>query len=109
VVITASIVASAGASMPAPLAIPPAVHPSPPRAACLLRVSVVMIAVAASSPPVPLRASTARSMPDRSFGRSSCSPINPVEHTTTSLAPRPSRSATRSAEAWVFWNPSGPV
>jgi hypothetical protein len=37
------------------------------------------------------------------------SPINPVEHTTTSPAPIPSSAATCSAVAWVSANPSGPV
>ena len=44
-----------------------------------------------------------------STGRSLRSPIRPVEQTTTSIAPMPSRSATRSATAWVVWKPSAPV
>ena len=48
VVMTTSIVASAGASMPAPLAMPPTVQPSPWATASLDTVSVVMIAVAAA-------------------------------------------------------------
>ena len=39
----------------------------------------------------------------------SCSPISPVEHTTTSPAPMPSSPATSSAVVCVFWKPSGPV
>ena len=52
VVSTTSIVASWGASMPAPLAIPPTDHPSPSTTTCLLTVSVVMIASAAAVPAV---------------------------------------------------------
>ena len=52
VVITTSIVASCGASMPAPLAMPPMLQPSASTADCLLTVSVVMMAAAASAPAV---------------------------------------------------------
>jgi hypothetical protein len=55
VVKNASMVARFGAIMPAPLAIPPTWQPTPeavkPTATCLGRVSVVMIARAASAPP----------------------------------------------------------
>ncbi len=51
VVRTTSIVASAGASMPAPLAMPPTTNPSPWATACFGTVSVVMIASAATAPP----------------------------------------------------------
>ncbi len=51
VVTTTSMVASAGASMPAPLAMPPTVQPSRPTTATLWTVSVVLIATAAASPP----------------------------------------------------------
>ena len=53
VVRTTSIVASAGASMPAPLAMPPTTNPSPCATACFGTVSVVMIASAATAPPSP--------------------------------------------------------
>ena len=49
---TTSIVASWGASMPAPLAIPPIDQPAPSTTACLLTESVVMIASAAAGPAV---------------------------------------------------------
>ena len=52
VVRTTSIVASCGASMPAPLAIPPTDQPAPSTTACLLTESVVMIASAAPLPAV---------------------------------------------------------
>ena len=48
VVITHSMVAMPGASIPAPLAIPPTVHPSPAETAVFVTVSVVLMATAAS-------------------------------------------------------------
>ncbi len=108
VVSTTSIVASWGASMPAPLAIPPTDQPAPSTTTCLLTESVVMIASAAARPWGP-RAAWAASTPSSRCWRSFASPIRPVEQTTTSTAPMPSRSATRSATAWVVWKPSAPV
>jgi hypothetical protein len=109
VVRTTSIVASAGASMPAPLAIPPTLKPSRATTASLATVSVVRMALAAPPPPSPASSATARSTPASSPSRSSCSPISPVEHTITSTAPTPRLAATRSAVACVVWKPSGPV
>jgi hypothetical protein len=109
VVSTTSMVASCGASMPAPLAIPPIVQPLPSTTTCLLTESVVMIAAAASGPPSDDRVASAASMPLSTSSRSFFSPISPVEQTTTSMAPAPSPAATRSATAWVVWNPSAPV
>ena len=83
-------VASCGASMPAPLAIPPMLQPlRPSTTTCLRTVSVVMIAVAASSPPSGPSAASAASTPASSTSRSLVSPISPVEQTTTSTAPMP--------------------
>ena len=90
VVSTTSIVASWGASIPAPLAIPPMLQPLPSTTTCLLTVSVVMIAVAASSPPSGPSAPRASSTPASSTSRSLVRPIRPVEQTTTSTAPMPS-------------------
>jgi hypothetical protein len=109
VVSTTSIVASCGASMPAPLAIPPTDQPAPSTTTCLATESVVMIASAASFPPSGLRAGIAASTPSRRFCRGLVRPISPVEQTTTSTAPMPRFVATRSATACVVWNPSGPV
>ena len=109
VVSTTSIVASCGASIPAPLAMPPRLQPGPWTTACLLTESVVMIASAASCPPSADRPSYAASTPASSASRSLVSPISPVEQTTTSTAPAPIRSATRSATACVVWKPAGPV
>ena len=109
VVRTTSMVASWGASIPAPLAMPPTLQPAPSTTTCLLTESVVMIALAASAPPAPSRASWAASTPASTCSRSLARPISPVEQTTTSFAPMPTCSATRSATAWVVWKPSGPV
>ena len=107
-------VASPGASMPAPLAMPPMVNswPSasvPMNSADLGTQSVVMMAVPASGPPSALRAAAAASTPGRILSMGSCSPIRPVEQTKTSVAEMPSTSATFSAVLWVFWKPVGPV
>ena len=109
VVRTTSIVARPGASMPAPLAIPPTAKPSAVSTACLATVSVVMIASPRRRRPRRDRAACAAVTPgsSRSIGRRS--PISPVEQTATSPAPQPRRSATCSAVAWVSWKPSGPV
>ncbi len=102
-------VASWGASMPAPLAIPPTDQPAPSTTTCLLTESVVMIACAASPPPLPDSASYAASAPASTCSRGLASPMSPVEQTSTSMAPMPARSATLSATACVVWKPSGPV
>src|ERR1035437_930930 len=109
VVITTSIVASAGASMPAPFAIPPTDHPSPVASACLSTVSVVMIAVAAACPPVSDSAATAASIPVMILSMGNSSPIRPVEATTTSPGDTPSAVARCSALRWVSANPAAPV
>ena len=67
------------------------------------------IASAAEAPTSVDSFAAAASIPAFSASRSSSSPISPVEHTTTSMAPKPSRCATSSAEAWVVWKPAGPV
>ena len=116
VVMTQSIVASDGASIPAPLAIAPTVQLSWCSATCLGTVSVVMMARAASSPPVspPAISWTTSRTPARTLSIGSRSPIRPVEHTATSIAPvsvpqSDSAAAVASAVAWVSWKPSGPV
>jgi hypothetical protein len=114
VVRTTSIVARPGASMPAPFAIPPTDQPLRSTCVVLGRVSVVMMASAATGPPSRLSAFTAASTPARSLSIGSRSPIRPVEHTATSAGPtmrrpRLNRAAVNSAVAWVSWNPCGPV
>ena len=110
VVSTTSIVARPGASMPAPLAMPPTMKPAAVDATdCFGTESVVMIARAASSAPVTSSSGTASSTPASSRSIGSRSPIRPVEQTATSSAETPSAIAAHSAVAWVSWKPAGPV
>jgi hypothetical protein len=109
VVRTTSIVARLGASIPAPLAMPPMLQPSRCWTVVLGTLSVVMIARAASAPPSSDSACAASLTPAVSLSRGSRMPISPVLATATSTAPRPSSSATCSAVAWVSAKPSGPV
>ena len=102
-------VARLGASMPAPLAMPPTVTPSPEQLACLGTVSVVRMASAAAGPPDGDRSATALSTPASSGPSGKRTPMSPVEHTATSPAPTSSSRATCSAVAWVSPNPGGPV
>jgi hypothetical protein len=98
VVRTTSIVARPGASMPAPLAMPPTVKPLPSASAVFGTESVVMMAFAALAPPLAERPAVATSIPASNSDIGSRSPIRPVEHTATSIGPHPSTSATFSAE-----------
>ncbi|KIX78260.1 hypothetical protein SF23_07620 [Streptomyces sp. MBRL 10] len=114
VVSTTSMVARPGASMPAPLAMPPTVQPSREAVAVLCTVSVVLMAMAAASPPSADSAAAAVSMPGRSLSIGSRTPMRPVEATAISPAlcsapvPDPLRvAATFSAVAWVSWKPWG--
>ncbi len=109
VVSTTSIVASPGASIPAPFAIPPTDQPSPCTTTVFGRVSVVMMACAAAAPPSGDSASAAAPTPASSEAIGSRTPIRPVEHTATSPAPMSSSEATFSAVAWVSWKPPVPV
>src|SRR3954452_2655913 len=109
VVRTTSIVASLGASMPAPLAMPPTYQPSRCCTVVFGTESVVMIARAASGPPSSESALTAALTPAVSLSMGSRTPISPVEATATSIAPSPSSAAACSAVAWVSWKPPGPV
>ncbi len=110
VVITTSIVASPGASLPAPLAMPPTVHPSSEdRTDCFGFVSVVMMARAASSPPPSASATATRATPSSSFSSGSCSPMRPVLQTSTSPLETSSARPTASALACVTWKPGDPV
>lgn len=113
VVSTTSIVARAGASMPAPLAMPPTVHVpsgvSTETCAVLATVSVVMIAVAAARPPSVDNAAAAVSTPASSASIGTGWPITPVDATTTSPEEMPSTSPTFSAVSCTCTKPSGPV
>ena len=97
-VLTTSIVASAGASMPAPFAMPPIVQPfGDVWTASLATVSVVMIATAAEGPPAFDRSCAASSMPVRIASIGSRWPIRPVEQTATSVVGQPTSAPTHSA------------
>jgi hypothetical protein len=62
---------------------PPIFHSSPATVTVLATVSVVMIARAASRPPVRLRALATVDMPSCSGAGSRGMPMRPVEHTST--------------------------
>ena len=110
VVSTTSMVASAGASMAAPLAMPPIWYTMPAMVQVFGTVSVVLIASAAASPPCPADAwAVAAVTPASSRSSGSRSPISPVEQTAISPAPTPSSPARCSAVRWVSWKPAGPV
>src|SRR5690625_1942336 len=112
VVRTTSMVASCGASIPAPLAMPPTRTPeSVVRSAVLGTVSVVMIALAAAasgSAPAASRVAPVV-MPASSVCIGRRSPIRPVEQTSTSWAETSSVAAKCSAVRRVSARPSGPV
>jgi hypothetical protein len=109
VVSTQSMVARPGASIPAPLAMPPTDQPSRSTTTVFATESVVMIATAASCPPSGVRACAARVTPSSSRGMGRRSPIRPVEQTRTSPAEMPRAAAVCSAVACVSAKPSGPV
>ncbi len=102
-------VASAGASMPAPLAMPPIVYPPGRWNAILATVSVVLMASAAARPPARDASARAASTPPSNGSMGSRSPIRPVEHTAISPAESASPAARRSADTCVSAKPSGPV
>ena len=93
-------VARAGASMPAPLAIPPTVYPRARWNAILLTVSVVLIASAAVVPPLREASPSAASSPPSSRSIGSRSPIRPVEHTAISPADSPSVPSAAARARW---------
>jgi hypothetical protein len=80
-------VAKPGASMPAPLAMPPTDQPSSAKLACFGNESVVMIASAAVGPPSVLSKGTSLVIPAVSLSIGSRTPMSPVEQTATSIAP----------------------
>ena len=85
--------------------------PSPENdtATSLGRVSVVMMARAASAPPVRERASQAAGTPVSNVGMSNWTPITPVDATMTSLAGQPTCSPTISVVFWALRRPTSPV
>ena len=110
VVITTSMVARAGASMPAPFAMPPiAQWCGEWYSAVLGTVSVVMIASAAAGPPSSDRSWVASSMPASTLSMGSRTPISPVEQTATSVTSAPIASAVHSAICRASARPARPV
>ena len=113
VVMKQSIVAMLGWIIPAPLAMPPIVTLRPPTlkrmANSLRRVSVVMIALAASTPFSVPSLVAALSMPLRIFGIGSRVPIRPVEQTSHSRALVCVTSAACSIMALASAMPPTPV
>ena len=84
VITTDNIVAKAGASMPAPFAIPANSEPLIDEVATLGTLSVVMIARETSSSDSIFSVVEIDSRPEMILGIGKSSPIRPVEHTTTS-------------------------
>ena len=115
VVMTHSMVARPGASMPTPLIMPPALQATPSAvretASSLGTVSVVMMARAASWPASGVGASApaARPAPARRVGMSRGTPMTPVEHTRTRPGSTPRSPAARAAVASVSRRPWAPV
>ena len=111
VVSTASIVAMFGASIAAPLAMPPTMKPGPPMTVSLRPVSVVRIACAAAVPlaALPLRPATRSMAPIRITPIGRVKPMSPVEHTSTSSGRHPSWAATRAHISSASSRPCWPV
>ena len=114
VVSTQSMVAIAGASIPAPFAIPPTFQPAPAITAFFGRVSVVMIAAAAAGPP------SAESPPRGPHPGQQLVHRQPLADQAgradrdlagadTPVPTAAQRAAVRSAVAWVSWKPGAPV
>ena len=106
---TDSIVASAGANIPAPFAMPANSAPLKFAVAIFGTESVVIIACALVCRPSLLSTGTIDSIPAIIFGIGSSSPIKPVEQTITSPDETLSDCPTCSAVLWVSANPCGPV
>ena len=90
-----------GAIMPAPLAMPLIVTGTPPRSTVAVatfgKVSVVMMAFAASNRPAGLASATSSPMTGANFSASSGSPMTPVEARKISSIPAPVAAAAISA------------
>ncbi len=109
-------VAIAGASIAAPLAMPPTVKLVPPAGsadaiASLRTVSVVSIASAAACPDASSDPSTAATfgMPASSAAIGNGMPIRPVEQTNTSAVSHPSAAAVISHMRRASARPGSPV
>ena len=109
----ASMVAMSGAIMPAPLAMPLRVTSTSPscavRVATLGKVSVVMMALAASSQPVSAARSSQAPSTASNFEASSGSPMTPVEARKIRSGEQPAARAAISAVSRVAAAPRCPV
>ena len=108
-----SIVAMSGAIMPAPLAMPLIVTSTPPivalRVASLGKVSVVMMALAASSQPSGRACFASFSSTPSNFVASSGSPMTPVEAMKICRSLAPVAAAAIFAESFTASAPTLPV
>ena len=111
VVQTASIVAMSGASIAAPLAMPPTLKSSPATTASLGTVSVVMIARAAWAPAStpPRRAMTIGSISGMTLSMGNGIPISPVWQIRISSAVQPMSPATATQSRSTAARPPAPV
>src|SRR6266568_4315769 len=113
VVSTASNVAMSGWIIPAPFAMPPTVTipagVSKRTAQCLGRVSVVIMARAASGPPSGVRRPAAARRPSATCSRGSGTPITPVDSTSAVRGGRPAACSAACAIARAAASPGAPV
>src|SRR5450759_3288304 len=106
-------VAMLGLIMPEPLAMPPTVHRTPSTsnatATSLAKVSVVMMATAASAPPPGVSAVAAAWMPGRTASIGIGTLVTPVDATITWCGSQPSAVAVACAMAMASSVPCSPV
>ena len=102
-------VAMFGDSIAAPFAMPPTTKPSPSITTCLAWVSVVMIALAAASPPSVDRAATSAGTAAVMTSIGMGIPMSPVEHTRICSGATPSSDATAAHMASASSMPGAPV
>ena len=108
---TASMVAISGSSIAAPFAMPPITKPSPSITTCLAKVSVVMIAFAASSPSDSEDPNEDASppTPSRAESRGNGMPMSPVWQSKTSSEAHESDVATACVRVRAAFSPGSPV
>jgi len=102
-------VAMSGWIMPAPLATPVTRTLPTVRVQALARVSVVMMAVAKGAQDWAVSPASSAGRVDTMRSLGSCTPITPVEFTSTASGAQSSSCATASTVAWQAASPCGPV
>ncbi len=95
--------------MAAPLAMPPTMKPGRWTTTSLATVSVVMMARAASWPPLGWRPAASEGTPAATMSMGSGMPINPVEHTSTASGSQPMAAAVSAHMRAAWATPSAPV